>query len=135
VPEGAVPQPSFYRAHIGLGRIHAATRQYSRAIEACVAAHALCDGGAFLAPLLGTLGFSYAAAGDRQRAHGMLDELRAIAATNSVAEYEMGIVHTGLGDWAAAHACLNAARARRTGWIAWLGIEPLYDRVNDRVHL
>jgi TolB-like protein len=127
--------PSFYRAHIGLGRIHAATRRYSRAIEACVAARALCDGGAFLAPLLGTLGFSYAAGGDRERAFGVLDELRAIASTNSVAEYEMGIVYTGLGELTAAHACLDAARARRTGWIAWLGIEPLYDRVNERVHL
>jgi TolB-like protein/Flp pilus assembly protein TadD len=127
--------PSFYRAHIGLGRIHAATRQYSRAIEACVAARALCDGGAFLAQLLGTLGFSYAAGGDRERAFGVLDELRAIASTNSVAEYEMGIVYTGLGELTAAHACLEAARARRTGWIAWIGIEPLFDRVNDRVHL
>jgi TolB-like protein len=127
--------PSFYRAYVGLGRIHAATGQYGRAIEACVTARALCDGGAFLAQLLGTLGFSYAAAGDTARARGVLDELRAIAATNSVAEYEMGIVHTALGEWTAAHACLDAARARRTAWIAWLAVEPLYDRVNDRVHL
>jgi TolB-like protein len=127
--------PSFYRAHIGLGRVYAATGQYARAIDACVRARALCDGGAFLAQLLGTLGFSHAAAGDVERARSVLDELRSIAPTNSVAEYEMGIVHTALGEWTAAGACIDAARARRTGWIAWLGIEPLYDRVNDRVHL
>jgi TolB-like protein len=127
--------PSFYRALIVLGRSYAATGQYERAIEACVRARALCDGGAFLAQLLGTLGFSHAAAGDVERARRVLDELRAIAPTNSVAEYEMGIVHTALGEWTEAGACIDAARARRTGWIAWLGIEPLYDRVNDRVHL
>jgi tetratricopeptide (TPR) repeat protein len=127
--------PSFYRALIVLGRSYAATGQYSRAIEACVRARGLCDGGAFLAQLLGTLGFSHAAAGNVERARRVLDELRSIAPTNSVAEYEMGIVHTALGEWTEAGACIDAARARRTGWIAWLGIEPLYDRVNDRVHL
>jgi TolB-like protein/Flp pilus assembly protein TadD len=126
---------SFYRAYITLGRVYAATRRYSQAIEACLTARALCDGGAFLAQLLGTLGFSYAAAGERERARDVLEELRTIAPTNSVAEYEMGIVHTGLGEWTEAGACIDAARARRTGWIAWLAIEPLYDGVNARVHV
>jgi TolB-like protein/Flp pilus assembly protein TadD len=127
--------PSFYRAYIYLGRAYAATRRYSHAIEACDNARALCDGGAFLAQLLGTLGFSYAAAGEIERAHGVIAELRAIAPTNSVAEYEMGIVHAALGQWTDAATCIDAARARRTGWVAFLGIEPLYDGVNARVHV
>jgi TolB-like protein/Flp pilus assembly protein TadD len=126
---------SFYRAHITLGRVHAATRQYSEAIEACLTARTLCDGRAFLAQLLGTLGYSYALAGERERALGVLDELRTIAPANSVAEYEMGIVHAALGEWAAVRTCIEAARARRTGWMAWLGVEPLYDGVNARVHV
>jgi TolB-like protein len=126
---------SFYRAHIVLGRTHAATHQLTQAIEACTTARMLCDGRAFLAQLLGTLGFSYAAGGDRGRAHGVLEELRTIAPSNSVAEYEMGIVYTALGEWTRASECIDAARARRTGWMLWLPIEPLYDAVNGRVHV
>jgi TolB-like protein/Flp pilus assembly protein TadD len=125
----------FYRAHFGLGRVYAATQHYPQAIEACITGRRLCDGGAFLAQLLGTLGFSYAAAGEVERAHGVLEELRAIVPTNSVAEYEMGLVHGALGQWTEAAGCIEAARARRTFWVAWLGIEPLYDRVNARVHV
>jgi TolB-like protein/Flp pilus assembly protein TadD len=125
---------SFYRPHIVQGRIHAASGQYPQAIEACLRARTLCDGGAFLAQLLGTLGFSYAASGDRAAARGVLEQLRAIAPMNSVSEYEMGIVHAGLGEWTRARACLDAARARRTGWLLWLPVEPLYDDVNARVH-
>ena len=65
----------------------------------------------------------------------VLEELRALAPVNSVAEYEMGIVHAALGQWTDAATCIAAARARRTGWIAFLRVEPLYDRVNARVHV
>lgn len=73
MPQGVVLNRSFYRAHIVRGRIYAATHQHAQAIEACVTA--LRRRGASR-ELLGTLGFSHAGAGETDRAHVLLDELR-----------------------------------------------------------
>jgi tetratricopeptide (TPR) repeat protein len=127
--------PSFYRAHIGLGRIHAATHQYSRAIEACVTARALCDGGRFWRSCS-----ARSASATRPAATWTRARRARRAAGDRLHELGGGVrnghrVHGARRVDRRPRECIDAARARRTGWIAWLPIEPLYDRVNGRVHV
>ena len=73
------------------------------------------------------LGYAYAAAGDRRAARQVLREFDAAAADQRRYAYEAAVIHATLGDTDAAFARLQDARAARSGWMPYLGVDPRFD--------
>jgi len=73
------------------------------------------------------LGYAYAAAGDGRQAKRVLREFDAAAEGQRRFAYEAAVIHTALGDADAAFARLHDAIAARSGWIAYLGVDPRLD--------
>jgi DNA-binding SARP family transcriptional activator len=79
--------------------------------------------------VLGGLGYSYAVAGERRLARGVLERLEETGAHRSMYGYEMGVIHGGLGDFDSAFECLNRALTEHSSWLAYLGVDPRLDRL------
>jgi TolB-like protein len=73
------------------------------------------------------LGFAYAASGDRDRGRAALVHLGEIAKERYVPAFYRALVHVGLDEMDAALGDLDAARRERSGWIAFLKVEPDLD--------
>jgi DNA-binding SARP family transcriptional activator len=77
------------------------------------------------------LGYVYAAAGDWRAARNVLREFDAAADGQQRLAYEAAVIHAALGDADAAFARLRDAVASRSGWIAYLGVDPRLDPLRD----
>ena len=77
------------------------------------------------------LGYAYAAAGDARRAKSVLREFDAAADRQRRFAYEAAVIHAALGDGETAFARLRDAVAARSGWIAYLGVDPRLDPLRD----
>ncbi len=73
------------------------------------------------------LGYVYAAASDRRAANAVLREFDAAAAGQQRFAYEAAVIHAALGDLERAFVRLQDAVAARSGWIAYLGVDPRLD--------
>ena len=124
--------PGFYRAHILLGRVMAARGRYPESVESCLRAEERSDGASFRPYLLGTLGFAYAASGNAAGARNILDELLQMQQRCAVTGHERALIAMALEDWDEARECLEDAFRHRTGWAAWVPVEPLYDPLRAR---
>ena len=76
---------------------------------------------------LGHLGHAYALAGRAVEAQMVLDDLREQSADRYVSSYYFAIVHLGLGEIDEAHRWLERAYEERSGFLAFLGVEPIFD--------
>jgi len=81
--------------------------------------------------MLGALGYSLAAGGERREASDVLKRLREIAERQSVASYEVAIVHGTLGDVDTMFDWLDRAYEERSAWLAYLAVDPRLDAVRD----
>lgn len=120
----------FYRAYLLEARVLAAQGRYAEAVRSCQAAE---EAGvnSFRPFLLGTLGYAYALLGDLAAARQIIHELLDMD-DRCVTAHERALIHTGLGEWTLGEDALHAAAAERTGWIAWLKFEPLFDALRAR---
>lgn len=73
------------------------------------------------------LGYVYAAAGDRRAARAVLREFDEAADRQQRFAYEAAVIGAALGDVDAAFARLHAAVEARSGWIAYLRVDPRLD--------
>jgi DNA-binding SARP family transcriptional activator len=73
------------------------------------------------------LGFAYAAAGERRLARQLLREFEAAAGTQQRYAYEAAVIEATLGDHDAAFVHLDDAIAARSGWLAYLAVDPRLD--------
>jgi tetratricopeptide (TPR) repeat protein len=73
------------------------------------------------------LGFAYAAARDTRLARAVLREFEIAASEQHRYAYESAVILTTLGEMDAAFARLEDAVATRSGWIAYLGVDPRLD--------
>ena len=73
------------------------------------------------------LGYVYAVAGDRRSARNVLREFDAAAVQQQRLAYEAAVIHAALGEVDAAFDRLRDAIASRSGWIAYLGVDPRLD--------
>jgi TolB-like protein/Tfp pilus assembly protein PilF len=78
---------------------------------------------------LGGLGHLLAIIGQAEQAREILVELEGIAAGAYVSPYWPALIHTGLGNHAAALDLLEQAVAQRDIWLAWLKTEPRFDNL------
>jgi TolB-like protein len=119
--------PSFYRILILLGRIYAAQGRYSEAIEHCHGALRLMEGDAFRSQTLGTLGFAHARLGNSAEASDAAAELKCLAERSFTSPVDLAILAAGAHRLDDAIEHLAEAASQKTGWILWLGCEPLLD--------
>jgi DNA-binding SARP family transcriptional activator/TolB-like protein/Flp pilus assembly protein TadD len=81
--------------------------------------------------MLGALGYSLAAGGERAEAEGVLRRLHSVAETQSVSSYEIAIIHGTLGERDQMFDWLDRAYEERSGWLAYLAVDPRLDGVRD----
>jgi tetratricopeptide (TPR) repeat protein len=74
--------------------------------------------------MLAALGHAYAAAGDRDKAIGVLRMLEELSKNRYVSAYELGTIHVGLQDHEQALNCLEKAYIERSGWMPYLATDP-----------
>jgi TolB-like protein/Tfp pilus assembly protein PilF len=80
-------------------------------------------------PTQGVLAHIVARAGRTDEARGLLDALRARAASSYVSPVALATAWLGLGDYDAAFAEMERAYRERRGWLVYVGVEPLLDPV------
>jgi adenylate cyclase len=119
--------PNFYRIRILLARIYTAQGRYSEAIEHCHNALRLMEGDAFRSQTLATLGFAHVRLGDSAQAGNAAGELKCLAERSFTSAFDLAILAAGAHDLDDAIEHLTEAARQKTGWILWLGCEPLLD--------
>src|SRR5438093_3924637 len=123
--------PSFYLPHFVLGTIELrAAETYSKAIEEFRVAQAMETQPIIIA----YLGYAYARNGQKDKAMEMLNELNQLAGRRFVTPFCQALVYLGLRDDSKAIDWLEKAYQKRSIWVAWLKVEPMYEplRSNPR---
>ena len=77
------------------------------------------------------LGLAYALAGRDAEARRVLAELEELAPAKYVSSYYLAIIRLGLGEREATLDLLERAYNERSGFLAFLRVEPLFDRLRD----
>jgi TolB-like protein/Flp pilus assembly protein TadD len=109
--------------HCELGRAYEQKQMFAEAIESFKQAISL-SRSSF--PVAG-LGHAYALAGWRDEAIRQLEELSRRAADGYVSPFNPAVIYAGLGDRARALDLLEKAYEERSGWIAYLKVDPRLD--------
>jgi serine/threonine-protein kinase len=107
------------QAYEQLGRHVEAIAEFERAVELSERHHTY----------LAELGHGYAAAGHRDRALAVLDELKGQASSRYVAARGIAEVYVGLGRLDQAFVWLGKAFDQRNGWLIHVRESPRYDRL------
>jgi len=132
--------PNFAFGHWCLGMDYSQKRKFKLAIEECRKARLL--GGT--RNVLSALGYAYAMAGDKERAHQVLKELKGLVRTTYAPPYSFATIYAGLGEKDAAFDWLGrACDVHDAGliWIKWdpqlenLRTDPRYQNLLNRVGL
>jgi serine/threonine protein kinase/tetratricopeptide (TPR) repeat protein len=118
--------PSFAVAYWHLGLAHEQAGRYGKAIEAFRQGVALSERGLMY---LAHLGRASALAGRPVEAQLALDELHQKEKGRYISPYFFAIVHLGLGEVDRAMEWLERAYVERSGFLAFLGVEPMFDAV------
>jgi serine/threonine protein kinase/tetratricopeptide (TPR) repeat protein len=119
---------SFPVAYWNMGLAHELMGQYERAIECFQRGAALSDRAL---TFVAHLGRACALAGRSVEAQMAMDELEEQATERYVSSYFFAIVHLGLGEYDRAFTWLERAFGERSGFLAFLGVEPMFDAVRD----
>jgi serine/threonine-protein kinase len=117
--------PDFGVAYWNIGLAYEALGRYEDAIDAFSRAARTGRGITFMAHL----GRARALAGRSVEAQMMLDDMREQSARRYVPAYYFAIVHLGLGEMDQAFEQLERAYEERSGFLAFLGVEPMFDAV------
>ena len=109
--------------HCELGRAYEQKQMYAEAIESFKQAISL-SRSSF--PVAG-LGHAYALAGRQGEAMKQIEELLRRAADGYVSSFNPAVIYAGLGDRARALDLLETAYEERSGWMAYLKVDPRLD--------
>jgi hypothetical protein len=74
--------------------------------------------------MLAGLGHALAVMQDRRDALRIVEDLRRMRADKGLFAYELGVIHAALGDEDRAFEWLARAARERSGWIAYLRVDP-----------
>ena len=78
-------------------------------------------------PFISFLGHAYARAGKQREARQMLTQLLRLSQKQYVSSYFIAIIYLGLGDIDQTFAWLEQAYEERSGFLAFIGVEPMLD--------
>ena len=81
---------------------------------------------------LGFLGHAYAVAGRSDEAREVLHELMRIAETRYVSQYDLALIHLGLGEADEAIAWLERGYSERDHQMIFLKVDPRFDPLRSQ---
>ena len=81
--------------------------------------------------MLAGLGHAPAAVHDRREALRVARDLERLRGDKGLFAYERGVIQAALGDRDRAFGWLSRAVAERSGWIAYLRVDPRLDALHD----
>ncbi|MBL8187402.1 MAG: winged helix-turn-helix domain-containing protein [Acidobacteria bacterium] len=115
-----------------LGRTYEQKQMFAEAIESFIQASKMTSSSF---PVAG-LGHVYGKAGQREKALEQLAILKQRAQKAYVSSYSLALIHIGLGEHELALDLLEQAYSERSGWMAYLGVDPRLDplRTESRFH-
>jgi serine/threonine protein kinase/Flp pilus assembly protein TadD len=120
--------PNYILAHFVLGQAYT---QRGRLADGTAQLRRAAELSGRLPPVLSSLGYSYAVAGETEQAHAILQELIATSAKKYVSAYDLALINIGLGQKDAAFELLRDAVEERCGWLIFLKIEPVLDSIRS----
>jgi eukaryotic-like serine/threonine-protein kinase len=121
-------EPAFGLAQFWMGLSYLHKGSYEVAIPSLQAAHKSLD----MAPIvLGALGYAYATAGRPEEAQQTLVQLAADTQRHYVTPVAHALVYIGLGKLDQAFEWLEKSLQDRSWWLAWLKVDPLFDRARS----
>ncbi len=110
-----------------LGVVYGRMGRYPEAVEALEQSVAT---GLMHTNPLGVLGYTYAVAGQREKAIGVLRRLEELAKTRPVTHFTKAFVFAGLGDRESALASLEKAYEERSAWLYLMKAYPWLDSLH-----
>ena len=116
---------TLFVAHFGLGFIDLEAGKYDDAIQNLVSANGI-QHATFVS---GFLGYAYAAAGQRDNAQKILDDLNTVSTQEYVSPFAVAQIYLGLGDREQALEWLQKAYKARSPWITTLVVSRIFDSI------
>ena len=121
--------PNSYLVYLGLGLTYEAQSMFDEAIAALEKSQSLSRG---VLQVIGALGHCLAAAGRRERALELLRELKGLSKQRSGSEFQMALIHIGLGSKDPTLECLKRACKERDPWLVHLKVDPRFHGLKAR---
>ncbi len=115
---------NFGFAHWHAGKTYLQKGMYIEAVASLRQALNLIGG---TPPFISFLGHAYARSGKQREARQMLTQLLRLSNKQYVSSYFLAIIHLGLGELDEAFAWLEQAFEERSGFLAFIGVEPMFD--------
>jgi TolB-like protein/Tfp pilus assembly protein PilF len=119
-------EPSFHWGHFFAGW---AFERLGRKTEAITALREAVRCSSNNPVMLAGLGHALAASQDRRAALGVIDDLRRLRGRKGLFAYELGVVYAALGDLDLAFKWFIRAVQERSGWIAYVPVDPRLDEL------
>jgi tetratricopeptide (TPR) repeat protein len=119
-------EPTFPSAYLHLGMAQLASGRPQEALAALLKARSLPGGNPLI---LGGLGLCYGWVGQAGEARKVLGELEELSQREFVSPMSRVFVYIGLGQKDQAFRWLERASQERDGWLAWLHVDPVFDRL------
>jgi Flp pilus assembly protein TadD len=119
-------EPDFPSGHLHLGMALMAKSAPEPALASFLKARELPGGNPLI---LGGLGYCYGVLGRTAEAREVLKELEAWSRRAYVSAVSRALVYIGLGDRDSAFRWLDTACQERDVWLAWLKVDPVFDRL------
>jgi serine/threonine-protein kinase len=121
--------PGFPVAHWGLAQVHRLKHEYAEQVDQLRSATRLAGNSSYMRA---HLAYGFAVWNKRQEADTLRQELQAESATGYVAPYHFALIAVGLGEFDEAMKWLQRAAADRSGWLAYLSVEPEFEPMRGR---
>jgi serine/threonine-protein kinase len=118
----------FGLAHRRLGQTYEQKQMYTEAVAEFQKALALSGEDA---ELLSARGHFYAALGETEKANEVLEQMSDLATHRYVPAYLFARVYLGFGDYDRVFELLERACDERYGYLAYLNVEPLFDKIRS----
>ncbi len=118
------PNLGFAHWHTGMNYIQ--KRMYDEAIESFQKAISLTGA---VPTFFSYLGYSYARKGKERQARQMLAQLESLSQQQFVSSYFNAMIHLGLGDLDKTFEWLDKAYEERSGFMAFIRVEPMLDEL------
>jgi serine/threonine protein kinase/Tfp pilus assembly protein PilF len=117
---------NFGFAHWHAGKVYLQKGMWNEAVVALRQALNLVGG---TPPFIAFLGHAYARAGKPREARQMLTQLLRLSQKQYVSSYFIALIYLGLGETDQTFAWLEQAYEERSGFLAFVGVEPMLDEL------
>jgi DNA-binding winged helix-turn-helix (wHTH) protein/TolB-like protein/Tfp pilus assembly protein PilF len=119
---------NYFFGYVRRGQAYLQKSMYKEAIDDLIKARTLSGN---WPAAVAELGCAYAMAGQENKARVIINELNQRAKHEYIDPYLIALVQTSLGDNDAAIEWLTKAFEARSPWMAWLKVEPKFDRLRS----